>query len=112
MHEYSVVANLLETCEELAREKQAQRVCKVFVSIGERSGVNADLLKSAFENYKEGSICGEAELVVKRQPILLECRDCGVLEAKDLCYTQCPQCAKEVKILAGMDMLLERLELE
>ena len=57
MHEFSVVASLIENCEQIAAKNAAKKVLKVYVQIGDRSGVNAELLKTAFEDFKIGSIC-------------------------------------------------------
>ena len=53
MHEYSVVQSLLESCEEHARQNDAKKVTKVVVKIGVLSGVEPDLLQTAFDTFKE-----------------------------------------------------------
>lgn len=49
MHEFSVVSSLIESCEEIAQHNQAEKILAIHLDIGERSGVNVALLKSAFE---------------------------------------------------------------
>ncbi len=114
MHEFSIVSSLLESCEEIAREHGAKKVFVVCVEIGERSGVNARLLQSAFEEFKKGGICEEAVLKIQISRVKLFCRQCGmesVVEGLD--YTHCPQCQSEnVSISGGNEMLLLRLEME
>ena len=56
MHEYSVVQSLLESCEEHARVNEASKVTKVVVKIGVLSGVEPDLLKTAFDTFKEQTV--------------------------------------------------------
>ena len=53
MHEYSIVQSLLESCEEHARTNDAKKVTKVVVKIGVLSGVEPDLLQTAFDTFKE-----------------------------------------------------------
>ena len=113
MHEFSVVASLLESCESIAKENRATKIV-VYVEIGERSGVNPILLQSAFEAFKIGSQWEKAELHINFVKVELTCRNCGgVGEARGINYTQCPQCkSNDVFISKGDEMLLLRLEME
>ena len=52
MHEYSIVQSLLESCEEHAKSNDAKKVTKVVVKIGVLSGVEPELLQTAFEDRK------------------------------------------------------------
>lgn len=114
MHEFSVVASLLESCESIARDNGATKILAVYVEIGERSGVNPTLLQSAFEAFKIGSQWDKAELHINFVKVELTCRNCGgISEAKEINYTQCPQCKSDaVFISKGDAMLLLRLEME
>ena len=53
MHEFSIVSHLLKSCEEIAQENGAKKILVVYVEIGERSGVDSELLKSAFSEFKK-----------------------------------------------------------
>lgn len=114
MHEFSIVSSLLESCEEIARDNGANRILEVYVEIGERSGVNPLLLKSAFEEFKKGSKCHDAVLHTTLQQVELTCEDCGSISvAEDINYTKCPKCnGGNVWISRGNEMLLLRLEME
>ncbi|MDE5603600.1 MAG: hydrogenase/urease nickel incorporation protein HypA [Helicobacter sp.] len=114
MHEFSVVSSLLENCEQIAKDNQASKVLAIYLEIGERSGVNVDLLKKAFLDFKIGSICQEAELFITSVKVRLFCEDCKQSsESVGINYTQCPLCASSsVKIIKGNEMLLLRLEME
>ena len=57
MHEYSIVQALIDQCEHYASENEARKITKVVVKIGRLSGVEPDLLMSAFETFKEKTIC-------------------------------------------------------
>ena len=70
MHEYSVVQSLLESCEEHARVNEASKVTKVVVKIGVLSGVEPDLLQTAFDTFKEQTVCHDAEFLINHQKIL------------------------------------------
>ncbi|MBX7489957.1 hydrogenase/urease nickel incorporation protein HypA [Helicobacter turcicus] len=114
MHEFSIVSSLLESCEEIAKGNDADRILVVYVEIGERSGVNPELLQSAFDTFKIGSKCERAELNIAFKKVELTCRSCeAVNEINGVNYTKCPKCQSEnVFISRGNEMLLLRLEME
>lgn len=49
MHEYSIVASLLDLCLTHLQEHNAAKVQNIVVSVGERSNIDKSLLQSAFE---------------------------------------------------------------
>ncbi|MDD6055458.1 MAG: hydrogenase/urease nickel incorporation protein HypA [Helicobacteraceae bacterium] len=114
MHEFSIVSSLLESCYKIAKENGAEKVFKVFVEIGERSGVDSKLLESAFAEFKIGSVCENAELFVKNVKIELKCDECGIVwNPIDLNYTKCVKCGGDkINIIEGNEMILKRLEME
>lgn len=113
MHEYSIVQSLLDSCDENAAQNKATKVIKVVIKIGVMSGVEPELLKTAFDTFKEKTICEEAELIINIQPILIRCNNClneSVLQKIQYC---CPTCkSTELDVLDGEDMYLMQLELE
>jgi len=60
MHEYSVVQALLSQCEEHAAQNNATKVTKVITKIGVVSDIETHLLQTAFDTFKEGTICDGA----------------------------------------------------
>jgi len=113
MHEYSVVQALLNQCEEVAEQNDAQKITRVVCKIGVMSGIENHLLQVAFDTFKEGTICEAAEFVINEQKLKLECRDCGhVFETDEIRYF-CTKCESlRVKVLDGEDMYLMSLEME
>jgi Zn finger protein HypA/HybF involved in hydrogenase expression len=74
MHEYSLVAALVERVEEEARKHCASAVERIEVHIGDRAGVERELFATAFNAFKLG-ICRDAALQIVATPgdeILLE----------------------------------------
>ena len=112
MHEYSVVQALINQCEEVARRNDATRISKVECKIGVMSGIEIHLLKTAFDTFKEGTMCEDADLVIWEQKLKLECLECGeVFETEEIRY-YCPHCESlRVKVLDGEEMYLMRLEM-
>lgn len=113
MHEYSIVQSLLESCEEHAKTNDAKRITKVVVKIGVLSGVEPDLLKTAFDTFKEQTVCHEAEFIMNIQNIQILCKDCltnSILEKHEF---SCPKCNSiNIDVIDGEDMYLMSLEME
>jgi len=113
MHEYSIVQALLNQCEEQAIKHNAKKITKVVVKIGVMSGVETDLLQTAFDTFKEDTICEGCEFVINIQKVVIKCRKCNTKsELKELEYC-CPQCKSiEVDVIEGEDMYLMSLEMD
>ncbi len=113
MHEYSIVQSLLDSCEENAKVNNATKVTKVVVKIGVMSGVEPDLLQTAFDTFKEETICHNAQFIINIQKVKILCNECQTtseLEKNEYC---CPKCqSTQLDILDGEEMFLMSLELE
>ncbi|MFA6189590.1 MAG: hydrogenase maturation nickel metallochaperone HypA [Sulfuricurvum sp.] len=113
MHEYSIVQALLNQCEEIAKENDAQSVTKVVIKIGKMSGVEPHLLEMAFNTFKEKTVCEGAEFVMNIQPLTIECNHCGATTVLEKIHYKCPACESiEIKVIDGEEMFLMTLEME
>jgi hydrogenase nickel incorporation protein HypA/HybF len=113
VHELSLIASVFEVLEEKAREHRAARVKAVVLKVGTMSGVVPDLLESAFEGYKEGTIAAEACLDIVVVPVRLRCPDCGGEAVREDADFSCAACgSRRVEIVEGRDLVVERIELE
>ena len=65
MHEYSIVQAMFDRIEQVAHERRATAVRRVAVRIGDASGLDVGLFRTAFEVYRERTICDGAELAVE-----------------------------------------------
>ncbi|HET7294443.1 MAG TPA: hydrogenase maturation nickel metallochaperone HypA [Vicinamibacteria bacterium] len=111
MHEYSIVQALLARVGEEARRHGATAVRRVRISIGELAGVEIELLRTAYETFRERTPCAQAPLEVNRIEARWECSDCGrALERGGL--LRCPECAKPGRLARGDEIVLDQLELE
>ena len=114
MHELSVVAGLFDILEEKAREAGAARVTAVTIRVGRLSGVVPDLLESAFDAFKKGTIASEAALVIEvarapRPVPLVRKRD---RRRRPDSSPVPPAARRGCEILEGMDIFLQKLEIE
>ncbi|NOQ32415.1 MAG: hydrogenase maturation nickel metallochaperone HypA [Helicobacteraceae bacterium] len=113
MHEYSIVQALITSCEENATANNAQKVTKVFIKVGVMSGVEPELLKTAFDTFKYDTVCEEAELNINVQAVVILCNSCekeSTLKKNEYCCSFCQSI--DIKILDGEEMYLMSLELE
>ena len=112
MHEYSIVQSLLESCEEHARTNDAKEVTKVVIKIGVLSGVEPDLLQTAFDTFKEQTICHNAQFIINRQKVVIDCLDCNTTSTLEKNEFSCPSCQSvNIKVIDGEDMYLMSLEM-
>jgi len=112
MHEYSIVQALLNQCEEHAEANNASQVTKVVCKIGVMSGIEVHLLQTAFDTFKEKTICEGAEFVINEQKLKLECLECGHIYEVDEVRYFCQKCESlKVKVIDGEDMYLMSLEM-
>ena len=113
MHEYSIVQALLNQCEEQAKKHNASKITKVVTKIGVLSGVEPDLLQTAFDTFKEGTICDGCEFVMNIQKVVLYCNDCKSDSEIDDLAMACPKCGSlNTNVVDGEDMYLMSLEME
>ena len=74
MHEYSIVAELMERVEQELSRHPGAVPRRVHLRIGEHSGVEIGLLRTAFDMVRVGGICGSAELEIVAVPACWRCR--------------------------------------
>ncbi len=111
MHEYSIVAALLENVEKCAAERAATRVHRLTVRVGELAGVDVDLLKTAFAMVRERSICDGAELLVQRVAAEWRCPRCDRAIERGATL-RCSECELPARLFSGDEIILDRIELE
>lgn len=113
MHEYSIVQSLLDSCEEHAKNNNSTNVTKIVVKIGVLSGVEPDLLQTAFDTFKEKTVCDNAEFIINHQKVVVHCNSCGEDSTLDKYEFTCPKCeSTQLKVIDGEEMFLMSLEME
>lgn len=111
MHEYSIVQALLEAVEREAITRQAILVRRVHVKIGELSGVEMELLASAYRMCREDTLCAGAELVIHPVEKRWVCPKCEKpLPEGEILF--CPSCEVPARLTQGDEILLQRIEME
>ena len=113
MHEMSYMIRLVdEAVGEV--EKHGGRVLKMCVSVGEMTGVLPEYLYKYYPEAVKGTILEGSELSVETVEARVRCEGCGgeYRPTRENGYA-CPVCGNtNGRIIAGRDVVLERLELE
>jgi hydrogenase nickel incorporation protein HypA/HybF len=111
MHEYSIVASLVDRVQREVDARPGAVVRRLHVRIGELAGVELDLLRTAFTTFGERSVCAGAELDIERVPAAWRCMRCDLPIAAGA-VLRCPNCGRPARLAAGDDITLERIEME
>ena len=112
MHELSVVAALIELCEDNARAQNAAQISEIHTKIGVLSGIDKEQFKLCFESFKSGTKCENATLFMQDESLKGECA-CGFSGELDGRSFFCPKCrGNDLKITAGEEFYLMKLVME
>lgn len=111
MHEYSIISALYDRVVQEAGARQATAVTAVHVRIGEISGVDPGLLRTAYDLFRYGTLCAAAPLAIEEVPARWACGGCGSAPARGARLV-CPECGSPVRLVAGDEIELLRIELE
>lgn len=111
MHEYSIVQSLLDSVEDVARQHQGAAVHHLFVQIGDLAGVDRDLLQTAYDTFRIGTICESTPMTIERVEARWECPLCHAVFPRGATL-RCAVCAEPAKLAAGDEILLRRIEME
>ncbi len=112
MHELAVCQGLLREVQAVARAHQADRVVGVTVRVGPLSGIEPDLLESAFPLASAGTNAAQAHLVIERAAVRVRCLNCTRESEVPSTRLLCANCGEwRVELLSGAELLLTRVEL-
>jgi hydrogenase nickel incorporation protein HypA/HybF len=110
MHEYSIIQSLVDAVEASVRSRTAS-VHRIEVRIGELSGVDAGLLATAYDVFREGTCCERATMTIDRVPARWQCPKCW----RDIAagaVLRCLSCNEPAQLASGDEIILQRIELE
>jgi len=113
VHELSLVASMFETLLDLAQAHDARRITGVKIQVGALAGVVPEILETAFDSYKKGTIAESAVLTIVKPPFTVRCRACGSETVRDDFVMACPACVStDLEVIHGMELVLEKVEME
>ena len=124
MHELSVMTQVADSIIRLAKEKQAIKVEKVHIQVGELTFLVADQLQFAWEIYTKdlGPPLGGAVLTLERLQARGSCPACRysgplkVVEFPESHFStpvlDCPECGAVVEVTEGRDLIIRDIQLQ
>ena len=113
MHERSLVKALLRQVENVAAEYPASHVVSIRVRIGEFSGVEPELLASAYRDLITETPFRGAALDLEQVPLEAVCEQCGGQFRIERFNFQCDVCGSmKLTIRGGEEMLLDSVTME
>ena len=113
MHELSLCQNLIAAVERIARRENATSVRSLTVSVGALCGVEPTSLAQAFEIARAGTVAHDAQLHLQSAPVRVACETCGAQSEVPVQRLLCSCCGGwRVRLLAGEELLLTRVEIE
>ena len=111
MHEYSIVSALLQRVEVEAQSRGATSVGRIRVALGELSGVDPELLSTAYEVFRERTLCQDAPMEIRTVSASWVCPSCGRTLARGQ-VLRCPSCQAPARLVSGDEIILEQIEME
>jgi len=111
MHELSIVSNIFNIVEDIARQNKLVRVTKVSIVIGKMRQVVPVAMEMAFKAVTKDTIVENALLNMKFLPVIMRCRSCGYSsEVEDHVFI-CSECESvELDIVQGQELLISHIE--
>lgn len=111
VHEYALIQSLVERVEAEARARAATAVHKLTVRIGEQSGVDVELFRTAYLTFRDRTVCEHADLDVAIVPVEWACERCEqrIEPGQPL---RCPVCRRPARLVGGDEIILDRIEME
>jgi hydrogenase nickel incorporation protein HypA/HybF len=112
VHELSVCQALLGQVAEIAKGRGASAVERITIELGPLSGIEPELLASAFAVLRAGGCAAQAALLIESTTVTVSCVDCGAQSQTDPNRLVCVVCGGfRTRIIAGDELRLRRLEL-
>ncbi len=113
MHEFSIIENLIPQVEDFLIKGNYRRAHKIFLDVGELSGVIPDALTFAYEICAKGTLLEGSELRIRVIPVTASCEACFLkFEVHNYSFF-CPQCqSRELKLLTGKELKVGEIEVE
>jgi hydrogenase nickel incorporation protein HypA/HybF len=113
MHEQNICESLLALAIKHAEQANASRILRIYLVVGEYSGVVDESVEFYFRLLSKGTIAEDADIIFTHVPAQLRCRNCDTVFTLEQLNLHCPNCnEQQVEIASGKEMYIESLEVE
>ena len=111
MHEFSLIENIFNILDDIAKKEKLTRIDKINLIIGEMLQIIPETLVFAFDAVKNGTKYEKSELNIEFQPIKIECNSCKNSFILNKDQYICPQCeSSDFKIISGKEFIIKSVE--
>lgn len=114
MHELSVMASILRTVLDHARQNQVRRIVAVNLRVGELTDLLDEWMQKYFDHLSQGTPAEGALLKIERSPVVLTCRDCNqglTIDKSDWGKAVCTGCGgSNMTVTAGKEFYIKNIE--
>jgi hydrogenase nickel incorporation protein HypA/HybF len=99
--------------QRVADENSSGRVLSIRVRVGEFSGVEPELIASAYSELVQKTCFSDARLDLERTPLEAVCDQCGYNFRIEQFDFNCGRCgSQQLKLRGGEEMLLDSVTME
>jgi hydrogenase nickel incorporation protein HypA/HybF len=113
MHEMSLAEGVLQLIQDAARQQNFSTVSRVWLEIGQLSGVEVEAMKFCFDAVTRGSIAEGARLEIIALPGTGWCMACALSVPMTELFAECPHCGgHQMQVTGGTEMRLKELEVD
>jgi hydrogenase nickel incorporation protein HypA/HybF len=113
MHEQSVVESLLALAIENAEKEKASKILRIYLVVGELSGVIEEAVDFYFTFLSRGTIAENASIFYMHIPAEVRCRNCSTVFSPENLDFHCPNCKEQqIEIIGGRELYIESMEVE
>jgi hydrogenase nickel incorporation protein HypA/HybF len=110
MHELSIAMSIVDLAEEEARKANASSISKIELELGTMAGIDSDALLFAWDAVIQGTMAGQAELVINPIKAEAHCLECGKDFPAEHFLAQCPDCGSyRYQITKGKELRISSL---
>lgn len=113
MHEMGIVASILETAVEAAKDAGGTKITEIRVSVGDLTEIVDFALQFSFEAMAPGTMVEGGTLVVTHIPARSRCGQCGHEYEHGRFEVVCPECGSLLaELLQGRELRIDNIEIE
>ena len=114
MHELPITKRILDIVLEHARGRNIRKIVRIHLKIGGLSDLENEWVQRYFDFLSRGTLAEQAELAIRRTPIVMLCRSCArsfEVGRDEWDHARCPACdASRVELVSGREYLVENME--
>lgn len=113
MHELSVTKGIIKLCIEEGEKHKVKKINKINIKVGELTGLVPNCISYYFNIAAKGTIAEEAEIVIEKVPVSIQCETCSFEGKLGKNQYYCPKCnGSKYKIIKGREFYLDTMEVD